>query len=506
LKRRSNNLILLLLFQISGILIAHYSSIDLPHLLIAFCAFVLCFYLYPSLFWMAFGFFTVVLSAHHTKAFYPKKILNTTKDWRVFYIEEEQSKAKQYYKYKATFQKHKVLLFSKTPLTENAYYLAFTGLKEVENFNAAFDYKTYLAKSGIRYQTWISSAHFLFVSTTTKTRIKQYLKSLWKKHLPERLVGFTQTLLLGDKKDLDPLLLGKFQQAGLAHILAISGMHIGLLFLMLERITFWFERTLKLLVVLGVLWSYVVLLGFSPSASRAVLGISIWLLLKYTYKWTSAVHILLLSAFISLCFNPYLIFDVGFQFSYSAVLGILLFYPLFNEKLQLKNSVLQKIMQLLLISFCAQLSVLPLSLYYFHQFPSFFLFSNLLASPLLPLVLFTGIGITFFPSLTWVYRQAVELLFQIVAWFADQCWSLFYVFQIEKIQVIAMYLILYQAYLYFHFHSKNELYSLYIPKKIGPWYQYFYLKCKQKPLLYIIRGVVIVLITVLFSERLPLVY
>ena len=336
--------------------------------------------------------------------------------------------------------------------------------------------------------------------------MKSHLQTIWKNHLPQHLFGFTQTLLLGDKKDLDPLVLSKFQYAGIAHMLAISGMHIGLLFIMLERITFWFNKKVQLLLPLSILWSYAALLGFSPSAIRAVLGISIWLFLKHLHKWTSPIHILLLTAFISLCFNPYLIFDVGFQFSYTAVLGIFLFYPLLNKRVLIENRIIKNIAQIVLISLCAQLGVLPLSLHYFHLFPSLFLLSNLLTTPLFPLILFTAIGVCIFPSISTLYIHSVELLFQIVNWLDSQCWSYFYVFQVSKLHVLGMYIILYQVYLYLLFQSKNEIYSLYIPKKIDPWYRYFYLKCKQKPLLYIIRGAVILLIIVLFSERLPLIY
>lgn len=455
---------------------------------------------------MAFGFFVVALSAHHTIDSYPKEIAHTSEQWRVFFIEEEQKKTAKFYKYEAIFEQHQIVLFSKKPLVKNAFYLVKSHLSEVENFSSTFDYKTHLAKKGIRYQSWVTTAHYLYSSKKLKSRVKGQLQTIWKNHLPEHLYGFTQTLLLGDKKDLDPLVLSKFQYAGIAHMLAISGMHIGLLFIILERITLWFNKEIQLILPLSILWSYAALLGFSPSASRTVLGISIWLFLKHIHKWTSPIHILLLTAFGSLCFNPYLIFDVGFQFSYSAVLGILLFYPLLKKRVLFENRILKNIAQIVLISFCAQLGVLPLSLYYFHLFPSLFLVSNLLTSPLFPIVLFTAIGVSIFPSLANLYIHSVELLFQIVNWFDSQCWSYFYVFQVSKLHVLGMYIIIYQAYLYLLFQSKNEIHSLYIPKKIGPWYQYFYLKCKQKPLLYIIRGAITLLITVLFSERLPLIY
>ena len=506
MKRQSNNLILLLLFQISGILIAHYYPFAIPHLLFAFCILVLSFYLFPKLFWMAFGFFVVALSAHHTKDSYPKEIGHTSMQWRVFFVEEEQKKTAKFYKYEAIFEQHKIVLFSKKPLVKNAFYLVKSSLNVIENFSTTFDYKTYLAKKGIRYQSRITTARYLHSSKKLKSRVISHLQTIWKNHLPEHLYGFTQTLLLGDKKDLDPLVLSKFQYVGIAHVLAISGMHIGLLFIMLERITLWFNKIAQLLVPLSILWSYAALLGFSPSASRAVLGISIWLFLKHLHKWTSPIHILLLTAFISICFNPYLIFDVGFQFSYSAVLGILLFYPLLNKRVLIKNRIIKNITQIVLISFCAQLGVLPLSLHYFHLFPSLFLLSNLLISPLFPLILFTAIGVCIFPSLSSLYIYSVEVLFQIVNLLDSQCWSYFYVFQVSKLHVLGVYIILYHVYLYLLFQSKNEIYSLYIPKKIGPWYRYFYLKCKQKPLLYIIRGALILLIIVLFSERLPLIY
>ena len=113
---------------------------------------------------MAFGFFVVALSAHHTIDSYPKEIAHTSEQWRVFFIEEEQKKTAKFYKYEAIFEQHQIVLFSKKPLVKNAFYLVKSHLSEVENFSSTFDYKTHLAKKGIRYQSWVTTAHYLYSS------------------------------------------------------------------------------------------------------------------------------------------------------------------------------------------------------------------------------------------------------------------------------------------------------------------------------------------------------
>ncbi|MFO7744527.1 MAG: ComEC/Rec2 family competence protein, partial [Psychroflexus sp.] len=246
-----------------------------------------------------------------------------------------------------------------------------------------------------------------------------------------------QALLLGQKQNVDPETYNSFSKAGVVHILAVSGLHVGIILLILQFITkgllrIKYGRLLREIVVLTGIWGFATLAGFTPSVLRAAVMFSfLSVALNYKRK-TSAINTLALSAIFLIIINPYFIYQVGFQLSYLAVLSIVALQPRLSKIYEPKFYLDRKIWDIVSVTITAQLGVLPLSLYYFHQFPGLFILSNLVILPGLGVLLGGGILIIFLSLLkilpdflAHIYGQALDLLLSFVNWIASKEYLVF---------------------------------------------------------------------------------
>lgn len=281
-----------------------------------------------------------------------------------------------------------------------------------------FDYKSYMANKGVLYQTFVEqsqilkdtlSPHSSLVQFAIKIKLK-ILNSLQKSGLSKNSVALSSALITGYDDMISADVTNAFAHSGTLHVLSVSGLHTGILFTLVVFVLGLIDpydryKKVKLIVVLIVLWSFVFVAGFSAPVLRAAIMLSFVSVGKYYFNYLSnaAINILAFSAFLILLFNPLLIYDVGFLLSYTAVLGILLFEPSITNLVQTKYSFVNKIWQLSSVSIAAQISTLPITLCFFHQFPIWFLFSNLLIIPLCMILMFLGLlavlGITVISSL-----------------------------------------------------------------------------------------------------------
>ena len=194
-------------------------------------------------------------------------------------------------------------------------------------------------------------------------------------------------LTLGDKSYLDFELQKQYAGAGAMHILAVSGLHVGIVFLifnfLLSKLPDRFElRIFKTCILLLVIWAFAFLAGLSPSVQRAGWMFSFVILSKLLKRNSNILNSIAVSAFLLLLIDPNNLFQLGFQLSYSAVIGIVLMHPVIYKLLYIKNGALDKIWSLLVVSLVAQIATLPFTLAYFHQFPNYFLLANLFVIPL----------------------------------------------------------------------------------------------------------------------------
>ncbi len=269
-----------------------------------------------------------------------------------------------------------------------------------------FNYKKYLEKQQIHHQLTVNQKELLFIKhiNSYHTYLIRYRtkinEALIKNGFKDDELSIINALLLGQRQEVSKKLIQDYTNAGAIHILAVSGLHIGILLLLLNFILKPIEflkkgKKIKPIIILFLLWFYAFFAGLSPSIIRSVTMFSALVVGDLITRKTNTIHSLFISMFLLLLYNPLYIFSIGFQLSYSAVFSILYFYPLLKSYYFPKNKIIGYFYSLFIISFAAQLGILPLSLYYFHQFPSLFFISSLVIIPFLGVVLALGILIIF---------------------------------------------------------------------------------------------------------------
>tara|TARA_B110001469_G_scaffold111217_1_gene113275 strand:+ start:19780 stop:21813 length:2034 start_codon:yes stop_codon:yes gene_type:complete len=288
-----------------------------------------------------------------------------------------------------------------------------------------FNYKNYLKRLGIYRQVFLKDQVVLAIpqSPTTITGYAETIRealNIRLQELPFKPIerAFIKALLLGQRQDISSDVYEAYAKAGAVHILAVSGLHIGILLLILQFILkpilyFGQGKFVRLLIILCVLWSFAVIAGLSPSVVRAVTMFSLFAIVRGLKRSSNSLNTLAVSAFILLLVRPGFCFDVGFQLSYAAVASIIIVKPILDSWWIFKNRIANWFLDLLKVSIAAQIGVLPLSLFYFHQFPGLFFVTNMVVIPCLMVIL--GLGVVTL-ILVGVY-QPPEFLVHTLAWF-----------------------------------------------------------------------------------------
>lgn len=228
--------------------------------------------------------------------------------------------------------------------------------------------------------TWVDSNLPSFLSHVL-SGFSDYLSTTLNENLTGTDLAISQALILGDKSLLDTETKNAFTNTGAMHILAVSGMHVGLILYLFLAVFGFFPRMLSkkqaTILIVVFLWIYALITGFSASVIRAVLMFTVLVLSQISSKQHDSINTLFFSAFILLLINPLYVLDIGFQLSYLAMIGIFLFYPKIEKLLEVKTVILKELWQGTALGFAAQLMTTGISLFYFHQFPNYFVLSNL---------------------------------------------------------------------------------------------------------------------------------
>lgn len=279
-------------------------------------------------------------------------------------------------------------------------------LKTIENFNGqnGFDYKRHMALQGFYHQGYLKKDAWLFTGKNHSTLLDRTIHAslTYMHHLFETKmeganeIALTKALLTGDRAKLNRSLVQAYANTGVVHIMAISGLHLGLIYIFLVRLTNVIpivrkNNIMKLLVILSGIWFFAILTGCSPSVMRAAVMFSFLSLGILKKRKVTTYNFWAAAAFILLWFKPLLLFNVGFQLSFLAVLGILVVQRPIYKWFSFHSKITDYIWQLISVSMAAQLFTLPLCLYYFHQFPVLFIITNLIAIPLASIGLWMGV-------------------------------------------------------------------------------------------------------------------
>jgi competence protein ComEC len=288
-----------------------------------------------------------------------------------------------------------------------------------------FDYRGFLTLKNIYHQHFLRAGEAVKISHVPPNRFiafafrwRESAEAILKRFIHgAREQAIASALVLGVTEGLDNDQLNAYAATGSMHILAVSGLHVSVLCMILlwvlkplNRIPA--GRWLIAFIALAVLWLYAFVTGLSPSVLRAVGMFSFFAIARPWARSTNIYNTLAVSAFCLLLFDPFLIRSVGFQLSYLAVLGIVYLYPRILVFWEPQHSITTKIWKLSAVSVAAQIATFPLGLLYFHQFPNYFLLSNILVVPLASVVLVAGLlvlGLSLTPSIASVLGYGLEM-------------------------------------------------------------------------------------------------
>lgn len=266
-----------------------------------------------------------------------------------------------------------------------------------------FDYRSYLLRKGVTGHAYLKDADWIDLHTNQANPLFAFsyrfrdklIASLRHCGLEGHELGVAAAILLGYDDYLEDEMRQKYVAAGSMHILCVSGMHVGILYLVASFLLGFLGRkkwhkTLKSLLLLAFIWYYALIAGLSPSILRASLMISFVIIGEMIRRKGFVINSIAASAFILLCVNPNNLLDLGFLLSYSAVIGIVTLQQPIYRLLYVKNKLLDRAWEITAVALAAQLATLPFTLFYFQQFTTYFWLSNLFMTPISFLVVMGG--------------------------------------------------------------------------------------------------------------------
>lgn len=299
---------------------------------------------------------------------------------------------------------------------------------------AEFDYKSWLASQNIYHQVYLKQAQLVKTNTNQGNPIITYALALRAKQVQyyRKLIkdddafAMAATLILGYRADLSQETLSTYSKTGTIHALSVSGMHVGLIYLVLNWMLQYLNRNnllklLKVAIMIVLVWLYALLTGFSPSVLRSAIMLSAFIIAKSFNRQSNSYNIIAFAAFCLLVYDPFLIWDVGFQLSFLAVLGLIYLQPKIQNWWHPQNKWIGKLWGIIAMSLAAQLITFPLSIYYFHQFPIYFLISNLFIMAPIALLMYLGIVILLgrFEFLAPIFEWLIKFTNSGLKWIAD---------------------------------------------------------------------------------------
>lgn len=287
-----------------------------------------------------------------------------------------------------------------------------------------FNYSRYLQRKGISGTVYVESGKWKYVSRTTSISCQEiafncrdYVMDIYKR------LGFRgdelavlSALTVGYKDELTEEIRESFSISGASHVLALSGLHVGLIF---GLMFFVFRkvlgesklaRILRAILTVLLLWSFAFITGLSPSVVRSVFMFSLLALSQINSGRMLSVHTLSVAAFFMLIYNPMWIFDVGFQLSFIAVLGIVLIQPKLYFLVKIQNPVLKYFWGIITVSIAAQIATAPLVIFYFSRFSTHFLLTNLWVILLVTIIVYGAVIMLIVSPVIWLSQAVADVL------------------------------------------------------------------------------------------------
>ncbi|MFN8294229.1 MAG: ComEC/Rec2 family competence protein [Chitinophagales bacterium] len=281
-----------------------------------------------------------------------------------------------------------------------ASFQAIEASKNPEQFN----YKEFMSFQNVYHQTFLSNSGWQLLKGNAGNaffryvyQFRQQLFNQISKHVSTKNeLGVASALMLGYNDFITPEITQAYAASGALHVLSVSGLHVGMVYIVLSRMLFFLNKTkrsrlLQTVVIVVLIWMYACLTGLSPSVLRSAAMFSMMAVGKQCSRQPNMFNIIGASALLLMLINPFIMTEVGFKLSYLAVIGIVYLHPKIVSWFSFNNKWAQSIWEVTAVSIAAQATTFPLGLYYFHQFPNLFLVSNLLVIPAGWLLIHSGI-------------------------------------------------------------------------------------------------------------------
>lgn len=346
-------------------------------------------------------------------------------------------------------------------------------LQNIENSNnpGDFDQQVFYRHKGIEKLTFLKARDFQVVGTSEVYQyfwlnLREKFKQVLTDNLSTNSASLATALALGDKSTLEAETRNAFANAGAMHVLAVSGLHVGILLAILQwmffQVSFLRKKNLYVLLAIVIIWCFALLTGGSPSVLRAALMFSLLSMGQLFGLKVFSFNGVFSTALLILLFNPMMVFDIGFQLSFLAILGIMLFYKPISNFITFRNKILNYFWEGTAIGIAAQIGTLPISLYYFNQFPNYFILTNIGLMILAGLALggtLLLIAVSSVPFVVDFVSFVVDYIFiftnAFVQFIADLPFSLSYGFVVHPLVVILAYLMIVLLWLGQQWYSKK---------------------------------------------------
>lgn len=305
-----------------------------------------------------------------------------------------------------------------------------------------FNYPSYLKKQQVFAHTFLNQSQLKQIGIAPPSHIvarafqlRQYCNQIIDRLVPQtRENAILKAILLGIKDHLDNDIKKAYSSAGAMHVLAVSGLHVGIIYLLLQlsigkiRTLGRYGKWVFGLFSIGVIWNYAMITGMSPSVMRSATMFSLITISQINEREGNIYNTLGFAAFVLLIYDPYLIYSVGFQLSFAAVFGIVYLHPKLYNALSIGNIILDKAWSITCVSIAAQIATFPITTFYFHQFPTYFLLSNLIIIPAAFILLIGGIGMfMLYPIFQSIAEWIGEIIYLLI-WSVNEL-----IYQIESL-------------------------------------------------------------------------
>ncbi|RYU92027.1 ComEC family competence protein [Mucilaginibacter terrigena] len=375
-----------------------------------------------------------------------------------------------------------LLVTIKDELARNLYYgeqllipAKYTAIDPPFN-PGEFNYKQYLANKNVYYQAFFYPKQYKVMGSEKGNPVIAYALQL-RQNLVDKLkanmhdttaIAVASTLILGYKADLSNDVLQAYSKTGTIHILSVSGGHVAILYLLLGYALGFLDgyrrvKLIKAILIISLIWAYALLTGFSPAVCRAAVMISLVITGKTYSRYINTLNLLAASAFVLLLYDPFLLTDVGFQLSYLAVSGLVVFQPMVYNWFSFKNWAADKVWLACSVSIAAQVITFPLSAYYFHQFPVYFLVSNLMIIIPMSIIMYSGLLLLALPqipyisnALGYVLEHTILLMNKALAFIEHSPYASISKIWLSKLEYLLLYAIIILCF-YFLYDKKKWL-------------------------------------------------